>query len=45
MQYDALNPWVYYNFATISMETANHNYAVSYLQKALEFTKNQEDPV
>ena len=43
MQYDALNPWVYYNFATISMETANHNDAVSYLQKAIEFTKNQED--
>jgi len=42
MQYDALNPQVYYNFAVVSMRSSNFNDAVSYLLKALEFAKDEE---
>ena len=43
MQYDALNPNVYYNFALVSMKGQNYNDAVSYLLKAIEFAKNNEE--
>ena len=43
MQYDALNPWVYYNFAIIAMEVGNHSDAVPYLLKAIDFTKETVD--
>lgn len=43
MQFDALNPSVYYNFALVSMEAGNYNDAVAYLLKAIEFTKSKED--
>ena len=43
MQYDALNPKVYYNFAMVSMKNQNYNDAVMYLLKAIEFEKNEEE--
>ena len=43
MQYDALNPRVYFNFALVSMKTSNYNDAVAYLNKAIEFTKDPTD--
>ncbi len=43
MQYDALNPKVYYNFAMVSMKNANYNDAVMYLLKALEFEKDEAE--
>ncbi len=43
MQYDALNPKVYYNFAMISMKNGNYNDAVMYLLKAIEFEKTESE--
>ncbi len=43
MQYDALNPKVYYNFAMVSMKNGNYNDAVMYLQKAIEFEKDETE--
>ncbi len=43
MQYDALNPKVYYNFAMISMKNSNYSDAVMYLLKALEFEKDKTE--
>lgn len=43
MNFDTLNSDVYFNFAIVSVKGQNFNDAVTYLLKAIEYAKNNED--